>query len=106
MKQVTSTVKAWLPEYSSLTPDQLQTPEAIREFIYSNLDMRSSGWTYVGEATISVDVVLRPDELIASKIETLREKQKKIRAEAEEHSRQIEGLIQNLLAITYTPEAA
>lgn len=106
MKQVINTVKAWLPEYSSLTPDELQKPEAIDHFIYSHLDMRSTGWTYVGEATISVDVVLKPDELIVSKIETLREKQKKIRAEAEEQSRQIEGMIQNLLAISYTPEAA
>lgn len=106
MKQVTSTVKAWLPEYSSLTPDQLQKPEAIDQFIYSSVDMRSAGWTYVGEATISVDVVLSPDELIASKIETLREQQKKARAEAEAQVNRLEGMIQNLLAISYTPEAA
>lgn len=106
MKQVTNTVKAWLPEYSSLTPDQLQKPEAVDQFIYSAHDMRSAGWTYVGEATITVDVVLSSNELINSKIETLREQQKKARAEAEAQVNRLEGMIQNLLAISYTPEAA
>lgn len=106
MNQITSTVKAWLPEWSSLSPEQLQTPEAISEFVFSRNDMRDAGWTYVGDATITVDVVLRPDELIASKIETLRAQQRKLRAEAEENANRLEGMIQNLLAISYTPEAA
>ena len=106
MTNITGKLKAWLPEYSSLRPDQIDTPEAIEQMVFTKHDMRDSGWTYVGEAIIAIDVILSPEQLIASKIETLREKQKKIRAEAEEHSRQIEGLIQNLLAITYTPEAA
>lgn len=105
MKQITGTVKTWLPEWSSLSPEQLQTPEAISEFVFSRSDMRDSGWTYIGEATITVDVVLRPDELIASKIETLKAQQNKVRAEAQERVNQLEAMVQNLLAISYTPEA-
>jgi hypothetical protein len=106
MKQITGTVKTWLPEWSSLSPEQLQTPEAISEFVFSRSDMRDAGWTYIGEATITVDVVLRPDELIASKIETLKAQQNKVRAEAQERVNQLEAMVQNLLAITYTPEAS
>jgi hypothetical protein len=74
--------------------------------VFSLCDMRNSGWTYVGEATITVNLILTPDQLIASKIETLKAQQTKVRAEAQERVNHLEGMIQNLLAITYTPEAA
>jgi hypothetical protein len=68
--------------------------------------MRNSGWTHIGDATITVDVILSPEELIASKIETLKTQQTRIRAEAQERVNELEAMVQNLLAITYTPEAA
>lgn len=106
MSDITGKMKAWLPEYSSLRPDQLNTPEAIDAMVFSLCDMRDSGWTYVGDATITVDVILKPEELIASKIETLKAQQNKIRAEAQERVNQLEAMVQNLLAISYTPEAS
>lgn len=105
MSDITGKMKSWLPEYSSLRPDQLNTPEALEHLVFSRHDMRDSGWTYIGDATIVVDVVLKPEELIASKIETLKAQQNKIRAEAQERVNQLEAMVQNLLAISYTPEA-
>ena len=67
--------------------------------------MRASGWTYVGEATITVDMILTPNELVASKIETLKTQQAKVRVEAQEKLNRLEDMIQNLLAITYVEEA-
>jgi hypothetical protein len=66
--------------------------------------MRDSGWTFVGEATIEVDLILKPEELIASKIETLKAQQTKVRAETQQRLNQLEDMIQNLLAIGYTLE--
>jgi hypothetical protein len=106
MTNVTGKLKAWLPDYSQLTPDELHTEGAINSMVFSSCDMRDSGWTYVGDATITVDVILRPEELIASKIETLKAQQTKVRAEAQERVNQIEGMIQNLLAISYDAGAS
>lgn len=104
MSNVTGTLKAWLPEYSSLSPEDLHKEKAIDSMVFSMCDMKDSGWTYVGDATITVDIILKPEELIASKIETLKAQQNKIRAEAHERVNQLEGMIQNLLAISYVAE--
>jgi hypothetical protein len=106
MNNVTATMKAWLPEYSSLKPEDLHTEKAVDSMVFSTCDMRDSGWTYVGSATIKVDLVLTPDQLIASKIETLKAQQTKIRAEAQEQVNRLESMIQNLLAISYVAEAS
>ena len=106
MNNVTATLKAWLPEYSCLKPEDLHTEKAIDSMVFSTCDMKDSGWTYVGNATISVDLILTHDQLIASKIETLKAQQTKVRAEAYERVSQLESMIQNLLAITYVSEAS
>jgi hypothetical protein len=106
MNNVTATMKAWLPEYSSLKPEDLHSEKAIDAMVFSVCDMRDSGWTYVGNATIKVDLVLTPDQLIASKIETLKAQQTKVRAEAQEQVNRLESMIQNLLAISYVAEAS
>lgn len=106
MNKVSGTLKAWLPEHSTLSPDELHTVGAIDAMAFSLCDMRSTGWTYVGDATITVDLILTPDQLIASKIETLKAQQTKIRAETQERLNHLEGMIQNLLAIGYVAEAS
>jgi hypothetical protein len=105
MSNITGNLKAWLPEYSTLRPDQLNDPATLDQLVFSRVDMRNSGWTHIGDATITVDVILSPEELIASKIETLKTQQAKIRAEAQERVNELEAMVQNLLAITYTPGA-
>lgn len=105
MTEVTGTMKAWLPEYSPLRPDQLHSPESLEHLVFSRHNMRDSGWTYIGDATIVVDVILKPEELIASKIETLKAQQNKVRAEAQEQVNRLEAMVQNLLAISYVSEA-
>jgi hypothetical protein len=103
MTSVTGKLKAWLPDYSHLRPEDLHNPEKMLDgVIFSMVDMRSSGWTHVGDASITVDVVLTPDQMIASKIETLRAQAAKIRADAHMEITRIEDKIQNLLAISYT----
>lgn len=105
MKKIIGTTKAWLPDHSHLSPQDMQGDKVIQELAFCTADMRASGWTYVGEATITVDMILTPNELVASKIETLKTQQAKVRVEAQEELNRLEDMIQNLLAITYVEEA-
>jgi hypothetical protein len=104
--KVTATMHAFLPSESSATPQELQTPKGVRRMsFFSDKDYwLRLGYTYIGEATIAVDV---PDEkaLIDSKVEALREEIKTTRAEATAKCTQLEGQIQQLLAIEFTPSA-
>lgn len=75
---------------------------AIEAACYSNLDMAHL-WTKVGTATITIEVDSR-DEMIKSQVATLTEKKKRVLAEAQREATQIEGQIQNLLAITFDAE--
>jgi hypothetical protein len=104
MQNITGTLKAWLPDHSNLKPEQLNTEAALNALVFSSFCMRGAGWTYVGEATITVDIILEPAELIASKIETLKAQQTKLRKEVQEKLNVLEDKIQNLLAITYVAE--
>ena len=105
MNHVTGTLKAWLPDHSSLSPDQIATPEALESLVFTKHCMRSAGWTYEGDATITVDLILSTQQLVASRIETLKAQQVKIRGEAQERVNELEKMVQNLLAITYVSEA-
>ena len=101
MKKIIGMTKAWLPDYSSLSPEDMHGDKAIQELAFCTLDMRESGWTYVGNATITVDMILSPNDLVASKIETLKSQQARLRVEAQEKCNLLEDKIQNLLAITF-----
>jgi hypothetical protein len=106
MKTITGKTKAWLSESGS--PDALLGDNhgaAVSSLSFCSWDMKSVGWTYVGEATITVDIPDH-DTLIGNKVESLRAEKQQILAEAQAKATQLEGQIQKLLAITYTPEAA
>lgn len=101
MKKIIGATKAWLPDHSPVGPEEMLGDKAIQQLAFCTADMKASGWTYVGEATITVDMILSPSELIASKIETLKSQQARLRVEAQEKCNLLEDKIQNLLAITF-----
>lgn len=103
MKEITSTAHAWVTAHSRLTPEEINDPASIEHMVFSGYDMKSAGWTHVGEATITVSVILSPAQLIVSRIDTLKAQQAKIRVEAQERLDEIDSMVKNLLAITYTP---
>lgn len=102
--KITTTRFAFLPKDSRVTPDQLQTEQGVAHlsFLASRDDWEKYGYTYVGEVQATVEV---PDlrTLVDSKITSLREQAAEIRAKATKECTEIEGQIQNLLAIEYTP---
>lgn len=105
--KVTTTMFAFLPSSSDATPQQLQTEKGVRQLSYfSSKDYwLGLGYAFIGEATVTLDV---PDErtLVDNKVEALRQEVKATRAEASAKVTQLEGQIQNLLAIDFSPSAA
>lgn len=105
MKTVTCTTKAWIPGHSSIGPDDLQNPNKLDQLSFTSADMQAAGWTYVGTATLEVEI---PDvqALVESKVSALKNELANIRAEAEMKATQIQGRINDLLAISYEPADA
>lgn len=103
--KVTTTIKAWITEYNHVTPDELKTPEGVATLNFSRHDMTMSGWTFVGDATITVDI-LETRALVDNKVAALREQAASIRAEATAKVTKIEGQIQQLLCIENSPAGA
>lgn len=102
MKTVSTKTKAWISPHSSVSPADLIAGERIDDLHFSLLAMERSGWTYVGDAEITVQII---DEksMIGNKVEALRNEAAAIRAEATARVTHIESQIKNLLAISYDP---
>jgi hypothetical protein len=102
--KVTFETKAWLSKNNNITPSDLRTPGGAAGLHYTPHDMSSFGDALIGPATITVDV---PDfkTLVENKVAALRELAATTRAEATAKCTQIDGQIQNLLAIEFSPSA-
>lgn len=98
MKTVTAKTKAWLTEYSTLSPKDL-LDGCISGVAYHVADMKSAGWTLIGDAEITI-ALIDEKEMVDNKVAALREEVKAIRAEATAKATRIESQIQSLLAIT------
>lgn len=100
MKTVTTKTKAWITPHSSVSPQDLMAGKRLEDLIFHNNSMTVAGWTFAGDAEITVAIV---DEksLVENKVAALREEAKTIRAEATAKVTKIESQIQNLLAISF-----
>jgi hypothetical protein len=100
--QITTEAKAFLEKKSGVTPADLRTEEGARRLSFFRADMSAYGFLYIGKATITVEI---PDEkeLVENAVASLREQAAHIRAKATAECTEIEGQIQQLLAITYQP---
>jgi hypothetical protein len=61
--------------------------------------MSSHGWTYVGNAKITLEL-LEDDAILNSKISTLKAQKQKVQADAFVQANEIDEEIQKLLSIT------
>jgi hypothetical protein len=99
---------AWITPYCDIGPDQIEKPDeriGTTSFVYSDEDMTSQGWTVAGKAEITVTLVDR-DTLVSNKVDSLRKELTKVRADAQVRANELEGQIQKLLAISYSPQLA
>jgi hypothetical protein len=108
--KVTATVGAWLPSYTS--PDDLLTAlragkndEAARLMHFSPADMTSSGWTRVGDAHVTVEL-LPHDEQVAKAVASLRQMLEAERIESQRRQMAILDRISKLQALTFDAEVS
>lgn len=112
----TFTTEAFLTEYAGVTPQAIFKPdpdEANCRSVINGLSFYSkypdggvpSGWTRVGVATITVEFLADPAQMVASKVESLRRKKTDILADAQRKVAEIDDDIQRLLAISYEPQS-
>jgi len=99
-------VIAYLGSYGR--PEHLRgTPaEALESLCFSTSpNMGDHGWTRVGKATVTVEIV---DEksIFENKVASLRAEKAQVMAKATAEATEIERKIQTLLAITFEGEAA
>lgn len=101
MRTVTGDTTAWLLTHADATdlanPDHSRVVESLA---FSRLDMRSAGWTEVGQATIIVRVH-EEQTIVHRQVEGLRAKIDYIRADAQAKITAVEAKINDLLAIGY-----
>jgi hypothetical protein len=105
MKTITRTINdvgVWLTEYAD--PAGLRSDDDVRfarTITFSTNDMRDCGWTRVGTATVTVELV---DEksVIESKVDSLQKQLQKERADSEVKCNRILEQISKLQALEYT----
>jgi hypothetical protein len=99
-------IKAWLTN-DWTSPEQLQLMDQMQlanTLSFGENDMTKHGWVVVGEATINVKLIDQKS-MMENKIDALKAERNKAVAD---HVVLINGLddkIQQLLAITYNPDA-
>lgn len=93
-------IKAWhiSPEYARA--DDLQNPDRL---CFSNNDMRDAGWLCVGEAEITLNINVTPEDLAMSMCDTLRKQIEKVQYEAAAKVFELEKRIKELQTLTYNP---
>lgn len=100
MRKVSGITKAWLGQYTNLSVTANPNDDAIvNEISFSKSDMSAHGWTFIGEARVSLNMI-SDDEIINSKISTLKAQKQKIQAEAYVQANDIDEEINKLLCIT------
>lgn len=107
MRTVTGTAIAVIHEYSSLTPEDLNTMDGdslvSSVHYFTEQSMKSvPNWTRIGAAEITLHIDDQ-EALIANKVESLESEIKRTQADAEMHINKLRGQINNLLALEYKP---
>lgn len=101
---ITGEISVWLTQYSSIGPAELTSDDAqkvLNGVSFSHHDMAPE-WTRIGAARVTITLESN-DKIITGKVDALRAEQKKVVADAQMKSTDIERQIQQLLAITHEP---
>lgn len=109
MPTITETLVAWIPQYSGVSLEDLTNPKpgitSGLSFTSATNDMSVHGWTRAGTAEITTTLI-DSDALVLNKVASLKAEAAEIRAKAFKRCNEIDGQIQNLMAITYAPAPA
>lgn len=100
MAQIKGKTTVWLSG-SYYGPDDLKKDgsKAVGKLSYSDHDMTEQGWTKIGTAQITLDLI-DDEQMVANKVVSLNAEIRKIRANSENAITELQAKIQSLLAIT------
>lgn len=107
MKQtITSTQRAYITVNTSRTlQDAIEQQDAsILSIVSANMD-NYPGWTYVGQATVTIEVEVAPEEVVASQVSEFKQLIEKINLDAADKIAEINEQISKLTAIGYSQSA-
>jgi hypothetical protein len=93
---------AYISDLTYCDIDKLKEGDIAQLSFSTHKEMRTVGWTPVGEVNISFDMI-SDNEIVNNAIGALRAKQAAIRAEATAACTKIEGLVNQLLCIDNSP---
>ena len=107
MNTITGKVNAYMTKYSCIRPEDFKTPTAalITALQYTTPNNIPDGWTLVGEATVTLELIDQ-DAIVSNKVESLRAELQQHRADAHVAQKHLEDQISKLLAISYESTGA
>ncbi len=104
-RKIAFETKAWFTGSWQKPQDVVELDERALQSVtaFSTADMESNGWFQIGRARIVIEFFPLASA-IEKKIDALQAERQRLRANTEATCTRIEGEIQNLLALSYTPK--
>lgn len=107
MKTITATVPAWITNSGDVEMLKGTPEEAVCEaYYFARSDMTSAGWTRIGTATITLEIV-STDSLVQNQVAALEKQMQAVMVDAQQKVNYFKDRISKLQALTFeAPEAA
>lgn len=84
----------------------LEDSKLIERLTFSREHMKGyEGWVYVGDATVTIEII-DTQEIVAGQVQSLEAQKQKVMADSQLAITRIDRQIQQLLAIEMSPEAS
>ena len=101
MKTITATVPAWITTNGDIenlngTPEQA----VCAAYYYEKSDMTGAGWTRIGTATITLEIV-STDSLVQNQVSALEKQMNAVLADAQQKCNYFKDRISKLQALTF-----
>jgi len=95
--------------YAKLGPEELKSEDGqklVQVLSFAGDHMKGhEGWVYVGDATVTVEII-DTQEIVAGQVQSLEAQKQKVMADSQLAITRIDRQIQQLLAIELSPEAS
>ena len=100
MKTITATVPAWITTSGNIENLKGTPEQAVCEAYFYEHDMTSAGWTNIGTATITLNII-STDELVQNQVSALEKQMNEVLADAQQKVNYFKDRISKLQALTF-----
>lgn len=99
MKKISGTTSVWITnDYYGPAEIKRDGAKCVGKLSYCDHDMTSTGWTKIGKAQITLDL-LSDEKMVESKVASIQAEITRVRADAENTITQLAEKLNSLLAI-------